>query len=321
MRDVIVVGGACAGLTAALYAARANLRPLVIEGGGNKHGEVAGQPIDLTPGGQLMTTTLVENFPGHPEGIQGPDLMEAMRKQASRFGAEIVSEDVSGVELRSPPFRVSFAGRTEEARAVILATGASPKHLGIPGERELTGRGVSTCATCDGAFFRGVEIAVVGGGDSAMEEANFLTRFGTKVHVIHRRSEFRASRIMLDRARKNPKIEFALDTVVAAIHGVKEGKFAGLTLENVKTKARRELKCGALFAAIGHDPNTALFRGQIELDAAGYIVWKKHSMTSVEGVFAAGDCVDHRYRQAITAAGMGCMAAIDAERWLESAGV
>jgi len=321
MRSVIVLGAGPAGLTAALYASRATLAPLVIEGDGDRHAEIAGGAVDLTPGGQLMTTTLVENFPGFPDGVNGPDLMDAMRRQSERFGAEIVTERSVAVDFRDRPFRVTLEGRVEEARAVIVATGASSRHLGLPGEVELTGRGVSTCATCDGAFFRGQEIAVVGGGDSAMEEANFLARFGTKVYVIHRRAEFRASKVMIERARGNPKIEFVLDSVVRRLLGVEQRKFAGLEIENVRTKTRRSLDCGGLFVAIGHEPNTALVRGHVELDEKGYVVWKRHTMTSVEGVFAAGDCVDPRYRQAVTAAGAGCMAAIDVERWLEGQGI
>jgi thioredoxin reductase (NADPH) len=320
MRKLIILGGGPSGLTAALYAARATLQPLVVEGDGDKHGTIAGQPVDLTPGGQLMTTTLVENFPGFPDGIDGPDLMDGMRKQAEKFGAEIVTDRFTAVDLRRRPFRVTIGDRVEEAQSVILSTGASPRHLGLPGEAELTGRGVSTCATCDGAFFRGQEIAVVGGGDSALEEANFLARFGTKVYVIHRRNEFRASKVMVERTRKNPKVELVLDSVPVRILGVEKNKLAGVEVEHVKTKARRALGVGGLFVAIGHEPNTALFKGQVELDPQGYVLWKTHSMTSVEGVFAAGDCVDHRYRQAITASAMGCMAAIDVERWLESQG-
>ncbi len=320
MRQVIIVGGGPSGLTAALYAARATLAPLVIEGDGDKHAEVAGRPVDLTPGGQLMTTTLVENFPGFPEGVDGPDLMDRLRRQAEKFGAEIVTDRVTAVELGRRPFRVAFGGRTEEARAVLLSTGATPRALGLPGEAELGAHGVSYCATCDGAFFRGREIAVAGGGDSALEEATFLTRFGSKVYVIHRRDAFRASKVMVDRARANPKIELVLDSVVSRLLGVEQKKLAGVEVENVKTKARRTLGVGGLFVAIGHEPNTALFRGQVELDAQGYLLWKTHTMTSVEGVFACGDCVDHRYRQAVTASAMGCMAAIDVERWLEAQG-
>jgi thioredoxin reductase (NADPH) len=321
MRKVIIVGGGPSGLTAALYTSRATLQPLVIEGDGDKQAAIGGQSVDLTPGGQLMTTTLVENFPGFPDGVNGPDLMDAMRRQAEKFGAEIVTDRVTAVDLRRRPFRVTFGDRAEEAQSVILSTGASPRHLGLPGESELTGRGVSTCATCDGAFFRNQEIAVVGGGDSALEEANFLSRFGSKVHVIHRRNEFRASKVMVERTRKNPKIELVLESVPARILGVEKNKLAGLEVEHVKTKARRTLGVGGLFVAIGHEPNTALFKGQVELDPQGYVLWKADSMTSVEGVFACGDCVDHRYRQAITASAMGCMAAIDVERWLEARGI
>jgi len=320
MRQVIIIGGGPSGLTAALYAARATLRPLVVEGDGDKHAEVAGRPVDLTPGGQLMTTTLVENFPGFPDGVDGPDLMDRLRRQAEKFGAEIATDRVTAVDFARRPFRVTVGGRVEEARAVLLSTGATPRPLGVPGEAELGAHGVSYCATCDGAFFRGQEIAVVGGGDSALEEATFLTRFGSKVYVIHRRDAFRASKVMADRARANPKIELVLDSVVTRLLGVEQRRLAGVEVENVRTKARRTLGVGGLFIAIGHEPNTALFRGQVELDAQGYILWKTNTMTSVEGVFACGDCVDHRYRQAVTASAMGCMAAIDVERWLEAQG-
>ena len=320
-RNVLIIGSGPAALTAALYTSRANLEPLVIAGSGDKHAKIGGQEVDLTPGGQLMTTTAVENYPGFPEGVQGPDLMEAMRKQAERFGSEIWNEDITAVDFSRRPFRVTVSEtKTVEALAVIISTGASPRHLGLTGESELTGRGVSTCATCDGAFFKGREIAVVGGGDSAMEEANFLVRFGTAVSVIHRRDEFRASKIMLDRARGNPKIRFRTPAAVTELLGVKEGKLAGARVKDLKTGEVSTLGCAGLFVAIGHEPNTGLFRGQIELDDKGYIVWKKNTQTSVPGVFAGGDCVDHRYRQAVTAAGMGCMAAIDTERYLEDVG-
>lgn len=297
---MIIIGSGPAGLTAAVYTARANLEPLVIEG--------------IEAGGQLMLTTEVENYPGFVDGIMGPELMEAMRKQAARFGTEFLTDNVTSVDFSSRPFRVQTAGAAYEAAAVIISTGASARMLGIPGERELLGHGVSTCATCDGFFFRDQEILVVGGGDSAMEEANFLTKFASKVTVVHRRESLRASKIMQDRARANPKIEFVFDSVVKQIDG--NGKVASATLQNVKTGAETDVPATGIFVAIGHTPNTSLFEGQLEL-TGGYIATHDGTATSVEGVFAAGDVVDFRYRQAITAAGMGCMAAIDAERFLE----
>ncbi|HEX2057364.1 MAG TPA: thioredoxin-disulfide reductase [Actinomycetota bacterium] len=299
-RRVIIIGSGPAGLTAAVYTARANLEPLVIEG--------------IEAGGQLMLTTEVENYPGFVDGIMGPELMEAMRKQSARFGTEFLTENVTSVDFSSQPFKVSTASTEYEAGAVIISTGASARMLGVPGERELLGHGVSTCATCDGFFFRGQEILVVGGGDSAMEEANFLTKFASKVTVVHRREQLRASKIMQDRARANPKIDFVLDTVVKQING--NGRVASATLQNVKTGAEAEIPASGVFVAIGHTPNTGLFEGQLDL-SGGYIVTHDGTATSVEGVFAAGDVVDFRYRQAVTAAGMGCMAAIDAERFLE----
>ncbi|MGH2787140.1 MAG: thioredoxin-disulfide reductase [Actinomycetota bacterium] len=302
VRDVIILGSGPAGLTAAVYSARANLRPLIIEG--------------IDAGGQLMLTTDVENYPGFVDGIMGPELMERMRKQAARFGAEYLTEDVTAVDFSSRPFAVTTGSSTYLAKTVLIATGASARMLGIPGERELLGHGVSTCATCDGFFFRDKEIAVVGGGDSAMEEAIFLTKFATKVSVVHRRSELRASKILQDRAFGNDKIDFIWDSLVTRISG--NGTVESIHIENVVEGGERDLDVSGLFVAIGHTPNTSLFEGQLELDG-GYIVTPGSSTeTSVPGVFAAGDVVDFRYRQAISAAGLGCMASIDAERWLEA---
>ena len=305
-RNVIVIGSGPAGLTAALYAARANLKPLVVEG--------------IEAGGQLMLTTAVENYPGWPEGIMGPDLMAAMRAQAERFGAALVRENVTAVDFSRRPFVVQLAEQTHEARAVIVATGASAKLLGLPSERTLMGHGVSTCATCDGFFFRNKPIAVVGGGDSALEEATFLTRFASSVAVIHRRDALRASKIMQDKARANPKITFVWDTEVVDVRDPGRGVVSSLRLRNVKTGEEIDLAVEGLFVAIGHTPNTSLFAGQLETDAAGYLVTHGGARTNVPGVFACGDVQDHVYRQAVTAAGSGCMAAIDAERYLEAHG-
>jgi thioredoxin reductase (NADPH) len=301
VHDVIVIGSGPAGYTAAIYAARAQLTPLVFEG--------------TQFGGALMTTTEVENYPGFREGITGPELMDEMREQALRFGADLRMEDVDVVSLEGPVKTVTVGDEIYQARAVILAMGAQARHLGVPGEEALIGMGVSTCATCDGFFFRDQDIAVVGGGDSAMEEATFLTRFARSVTVIHRREEFRASKIMLERARTNEKIKFLTNTAVTAIEG--DPKVSGVRLRNTVTGEESELAVTGVFVAIGHDPRSELVRGQVDLDPEGYVLTKgRTTSTSVEGVFAAGDLVDHTYRQAITAAGTGCSASIDAERWL-----
>ena len=304
MRDVIIIGSGPAGLTAALYSARANLKPLLIEG--------------LEAGGQLMLTTAVENYPGFRDGIMGPSLMEEMRAQAERFGSDIVQGDVTNLDLSGPPLTVTTSAGEQQAGALILATGASARLLGLDSERALMGHGVSTCATCDGYFFRDKPIAVVGGGDSAMEEATFLTKFASHVTLIHRREQFRASKIMQDKARANEKISFEMDTVVEAVRDVEQGVVTGIVLRNVRTNETKELQVDGVFVAIGHTPNTSLVEGQLELDANGYIVPQRGAATNVPGVFACGDVQDHVYRQAITAAGSGCMAAMDAERYLES---
>ena len=303
-RNVIVIGSGPAGLTAALYAARANLKPLVIEG--------------LEAGGQLMLTTLVENFPGHGDGIMGPDLMAAMRAQAEKFGAEMIQSQVESVDLRTHPFAVRTADAEHTAKTIVIATGASAQLLGLAGERSLMGHGVSTCATCDGYFFRGQEIAVVGGGDSAMEEAVFLTKFASKVTVVHRRETLRASKIMQDKARANPKIAWRLNSVVDEIKDAARREVVGVVLRDVGSGAVSELPVSGVFVAIGHTPNTGLFRGQLEMNGNGYLITRDGTKTNVPGVFACGDVQDHIYRQAITAAGTGCMAAIDAEKHLEA---
>jgi thioredoxin reductase (NADPH) len=303
-RQVVIIGSGPAGLTAALYAARASLKPLLVEG--------------LEAGGQLMLTTMVENFPGFRDGIMGPELMTGMREQVERFGAEIVQGDVAKVDLSQRPFKLTFSdGKSLTTESLIIATGASARWLDIGSDRKLSGHGVSTCATCDGYFFRGKPIAVVGGGDSAMEEASYLTKFASKVTVIHRRDSLRASKVMQDRAFANPKIEFLWDSDIVEVKAGETGEVTGVTVRNLKTGGLSELALDGVFIAIGHTPNTRLFAGQIELDANGYIVTHAGTRTSIPGVFAAGDVQDHIYRQAITAAGSGCMAAIDAERFLE----
>lgn len=301
MRDIIIIGGGAAGLTAAIYAARADLKPLVIEG--------------LQPGGQLTITSDVENFPGFPEGITGPELMDRTRRQAERFGSEHVYDIVTKVDFSQRPFKVWIGDRLEEARSVIVATGASARWLGLPNEQRLMGRGVSACATCDGFFFRDQEIAVIGGGDTAMEEATFLTRFASKVTVIHRRDELRASTIMQQKAFDDPKIEFLWDSVPVDILG--EAGVDGLRVRNVKTNEITDLPVTGVFMAIGHVPNTEVFKGQLTTDKSGYLVVTDNTRTNIPGVFAAGDVHDTHYRQAITAAGNGCAAALDAQHFLE----
>jgi thioredoxin reductase (NADPH) len=303
IRSVIVIGSGPAGLTAALYSARANLKPLVIEG--------------LEAGGQLMLTTLVENWPGFRDGIMGPDLMAEMRAQAERFGAEIIQGNVESVDLKGPPFTVKTHSHIYQTRALIIATGATAKMLGLPSERALIGHGVSTCATCDGFFFRGKPIAVVGGGDSALEEAIFLTKFASHVTVIHRRNTLRASKIMQDKAFATPKISFEWNTEVTHVEDGTTGSVTSLVLRNVLTGEQKQLVVDGLFIAIGHTPNTGLFKGQLEMDENGYLITHTGTRTNIAGVFACGDVQDHTYRQAITAAGSGCMAAIDAERYLD----
>jgi thioredoxin reductase (NADPH) len=302
VRDLIIIGGGPAGYTAALYAARANLNPLVIEG--------------IAAGGQLMITSDVENYPGYPKGVLGPEMMQDFRAQAERFGAEFLREDVTRVDLSERPFRVHVDGDEYRARTVIVATGASARQLGLDSERELQGRGVSYCAVCDAAFFRDKQVVVVGGGDSAMEEAIFLTKFADKVTLVHRREQFRASPIMFDRAQANDRIEFVTNAVVDEVLG-EEGRVTGVRIRDVNTGETTELPADGLFVAIGHDPNTSLFLDQLEHDEPGYLLTKPGSTaTNIPGVFAAGDVVDHVYRQAVTAAGTGAMAALDAERFL-----
>lgn len=304
MHKVVIIGSGCAGLTAAIYAARANLKPIVIDG--------------FEPGGQLTLTTMVENFPGFPNGILGPELTEAMRKQAQHFGAEFRAGAVTSIDLKKRPFKIEAAKEQFEAETLIVAAGASARLLGLESERQLIGHGVSTCATCDGYFFRDKEIGVVGGGDTAMEEANFLTRFAKRVNILHRRPDFRASKIMLDRARANDKIRFITPVVVEDVLDPSKQNVEGVKLRHLDKNKTSILPLDGLFIGIGHEPNTKIFRGQLELDDTGYLKTHHGSRTNVEGVFAAGDVQDKVYRQAITAAGSGCMAAIDAERFLEA---
>jgi len=306
VRNVIIIGSGCAGNTAAIYTARANLKPLVI--------------IGHEPGGQLSITTEVENFPGFPKGIHGPELVENMKQQAETFGAEYVYGTVTEADLSQRPFRVNLEGEWHEARTLIVASGASARWLGLPNEQALIGRGVSSCATCDGAFYKDRKVMVIGGGDSAMEEANFLTRFASEVTLVHRREHFRASKIMLDRARANPKIKFLHTTVVEDVHDVGQNNVTGVRLKNTQSGKVWDQEVDGFFVAIGHIPNTNPFKGQLDLDHDGYIVSHGGARTNIHGVFHAGDVQDRTYRQAITAAGAGCMAAIEAERFLEAEG-
>jgi len=310
-RDTVILGSGCAGLTAAIYAARANLKPLVLEG--------------HEPGGQLSITTLVENFPGWPEGIQGPELIENMKGQAARFGAEFQTAHLNSADLHTHPFRLKTSAGEVHTRSLIIASGASARWLGLPSEQSLIGHGVSSCATCDGFFFRGMEIAVVGGGDSAMEEALFLTRFATKVTVLHRRESFRASKIMLERAVAHPNIELRTNVIVEEVLGIEANEVKGVRLRDIKTGIESVLPISGLFLGIGHVPNAKMFHGQIDLDSDGYVktqenVFTTHKSVVVPGVYACGDVQDRRYRQAITAAGTGCMAALEVEKYLEEHG-
>jgi thioredoxin reductase (NADPH) len=306
IRNTVIIGSGCAGLTAAIYAGRANLKPVVLQG--------------HEPGGQLSMTTLVENFPGFPEGIQGPELIENMKKQAARFGAEFRHGHVATVNLAKRPFVLDLGKEQILTRTLIVASGASARWLGLPNEQALIGHGVSSCATCDGFFFSGKEIVVIGGGDSAMEEALFLTRFASKVTIIHRREQFRASKIMLERARQHDKIQFLTNSVVEDVYDVDKKEVTGLKLRNLKTNAVTDFPTSALFLGIGHIPNTKMFGGHLETDADGYLKTQEYVFTRVPGVFACGDVQDRRYRQAISAAGTGCMAAIEVERYLEEQG-
>jgi thioredoxin reductase (NADPH) len=302
LNDVIIIGSGCAGLTAAIYAGRANLKPVVIDG--------------FEPGGQLSLTTMVENFPGFPDGILGPDLIDNMRKQAERFGAQFKTGAITDVNLSKRPFKIATGKEEFETRSLIIASGASARMIGLESERKLIGYGVSTCATCDGYFFRGKEIAVVGGGDTAMEEATFLSKFASRIHLVHRRREFRASKIMVDRARANEKISFVTPFVIDEISDVTKNGVENVTLRNTETNETSILPVEGVFIAIGHEPNTKSFRGQLDMDENGYLITHHGSITNVPGVFAAGDVQDHHYRQAVTAAGSGCMAAMDAEKFL-----
>lgn len=304
VRNVVIIGSGCAGLTAAIYTARANLKPIVIDG--------------YEPGGQLTLTTMVENYPGFPDGILGPELIENMRKQAQRFGAQFHAGAVTAVDFSRRPFTITAAQTSYRAHAVIVAAGASARLLGLDSEKQLMGHGVSTCATCDGFFFRGKEIAVVGGGDSAMEEANFLTKFASRVHLIHRRNEFRASKIMLDRVRSNEKIRVVTPAIVERVLDPAKGAVEAVELRDPRSGKTSTIELEGVFIAIGHDPNTKVFRGKLDMDENGYLITHDGSKTNIPGVFAAGDAQDHRYRQAVTAAGSGCMAAIDAEKFLEA---
>ena len=303
MYDVAILGSGPAGLTAAIYSCRAELKTLIIEG--------------MSAGGQLMITTTVDNFPGFPEGVQGPELMDRMKKQAQRFGAEFKGGDATVIDLSSEPFKVTVGSETIETRTIIIATGSSSRWLGLSSEKELRGRGVSACATCDGFFFTGKEVAVIGGGDAAIEEATFLTRFAKKVTIIHRRDELRASKAMQKRAFDNDKIEFQWNSIVEDILDASQNKVTAVVLKDVKTGKKGELPVDGVFIAIGHDPATGILKGQLKLDEKGYIVTRKYTLTSVPGVFAAGDVQDPRYRQAISAAGSGCMAAIDALKYVQ----